>query len=349
MITTGHLCSGYDGIGRGLTQAGLAHRALWHAEYDADASTTLAKHEPGVRNVGDLLAAPWHLASQPDLITAGFPCQPVSGAGRQLADADPRWLWPGVINVIRTVRPGAVFLENVQNIVSIQGGAILRLILGDLREAGYAARWTVMGACAVGAPHHRHRWFLLAANRPGPAPTPEAVRVGGGAVCGAPATGPRRVLPTPAARDGGIRGTPSAEHAARRLADPQRSLNLEDAVSLLPTPTASAYGSNQGGSAGRVGPVRYSLEQIAPDPERWGRYAEAVALWENITGAPAPIPVETGPKGGPRMSALLPEWMMGLPAGTLTGHLPRSAAIKQAGNGVVPQQAAAAWRILTRG
>jgi DNA (cytosine-5)-methyltransferase 1 len=415
MITTGHLCSGYDGIGRGLALL-KPHTTLWHAEIDPDMSSVLAKHEPDVRNVGDLIALVlgdlWRFAPVPDILTAGFPCQPVSGAGRQLAELDPRWLWPFIIEIIRTVAPPFLMLENVQNIVSIQGGAIHRGILSDLRAAGYAARWTVLGACAVGAPHHRHRWYLWA-ERVGDG-APEAVRVGKKAYCGAPAGGGRlllatpkasdhrgpgtariergeapwhdlptmaAMLPTPAARDGGGRGTPSREHAQRRADDPNRSVNLEDAVALLPTPlardatprgegtaeywadrgkamplgaaacllptpTASGYGNNQGGGSGRVGPVRHSLETIAPNPELWGKYAEAVALWEMIIGRPAPEPTEPNSIGGRRMSAALPEWMMGLPDGLLTGHLPRSAAIKGAGNGVVPLQAAAAQMLL---
>lgn len=414
-ITTAHLCSGYDGLGMALAQLGPT-RTLWHAEIDPDMSSVLARHEPGVRNVGDLIKLCvddlWRLAPVPDILTAGFPCQPVSGAGRQLAELDPRWLWPFVIDIIRTVRPPAVMLENVTNIVSIRGGAILRGILDDLRAAGYAVRWTVLGACAVGAPHHRHRWYLWAWHV-GPF-APAAVRVGRKATCGAPigrsrqllptpivsdATGPgntdgrsldlrttvARMLPTPAARDGVPRRPPSRDHAQRRMDDPGRSLNLEDAVVLLPTPIARDGAGRGEGSAefrdarqGRRGskesPPLGAVVSLLPtpratdaanggpnqrgsrgdlampsacQPERWGRYAEAVALWERVTGNPAPEPTEPNTRGGRRMSPLLPEWMMGLPPGHLTGTLGRNAAIKGAGNGVVPLQAAAAYRILT--
>ncbi|MET0915750.1 MAG: DNA cytosine methyltransferase [Jiangellaceae bacterium] len=383
MITTAHLCSGYSGIGRGLSLL-APHETLWHAEIDPDMSMILEKHEPGVLNVGDLIRLVlddlWRMAPVPDVLTAGFPCQPVSGAGRQLAELDPRWLWPFVDKIIEAVRPPAVFLENVQAITSIQGGAILRGILDDLRATRYAARWAIVGACAVGAPHHRHRWYLWA-SRVDSGPVPEAVRVGTKAFCGASrATGrtllhsPKAtdhrgagtarmargedpwddlptdvaMLPTPAARDGGLRGTPSVEHAARRAADPMRSLNLEDAIVLLPTPRASD-GPN-GGPNQRNGRGEYdALPGLVVNalPEVWGKYAAAVALWEQVTGNPAPAPTEPNTKGGRRMSALLPEWMMGLPPGTLTDHLGRSAAIKAAGNGVVPLQAAAAQRLLT--
>jgi DNA (cytosine-5)-methyltransferase 1 len=456
-LTSGHLCSGYDGLGMALDLAvPQGHRALWHAEIDEDASATLAKHEPGVRNVGDLvqlvLDDKWRLAPRPDVVTAGFPCQPVSAAGRQLAELDHRWLWPFILRILQTVRPPAVFLENVQNIVSIQGAAILRGILDDLQAAGYEARWTILGACAVGAPHHRHRWFLLA-RYVGPSAA-RAVRVGAKTFCGAPRSGGRQLLPTPDASEATRGGFLSPAAALRRIADPNRSSNLQDVIaSLMPTPTArdgvsdagysdTAEGSpnlrtvatllptptvrdstpcgegtqefwdtrnkamplgaaatllptprasdgpdggpgqrngrgeydslpgltvnllptptvgdsrnsrnaTAGRSEGRPGNGQWTLSDVTHVwPERWGRYAEAVALWESITGTPAPAPTELGAKGGRRMSPLLPEWMMGLPTGHLTGHLGRSAAIKQAGNGVVPLQAAAAWRLLAAG
>jgi DNA (cytosine-5)-methyltransferase 1 len=183
------------------------------------------------------------------------------------------------------------------------------------------------------------------------------------------------LLPTPNARDGDSRGTPSAEHAARRIADPMRSTNLEDAVAarLLPTPRATDIGTEGRRSSEGWGPQigqavhamlptptvtnahgngennrgELLLPGIAVRPETWGRYAEAVALWEWITGVPAPEPTEPGAKGAPRLSPALPEWMMGLRPGLLTGELSRPEALKGAGNGVVPLACAAAWNLLT--
>lgn len=387
MITSGSLCTGYDGLGRALSLL-KPHRPLWHAEVDADMSHVLKIHDPHTRNVGDLTTAPWHLAPTPDVVTAGIPCQPISVAGRGDGEDDERYLWPDAVRCFREVRPPFLFLENVERLVSMKlrsGAPMLQQWLSDLRDLGYAVTWTVIGACAVGAPHHRHRFYAWAAYTGTTSPTPGAVRLR--TRCGAPRNGGHFLLPTPVARDGDDRGngdadywrkrrdagrsnglpldavatllpSPRASDAGRYGTEQQRALRtktggtLQDAVGtlpavpLLPTPTASSYGNNQGGAAGRVGPVRHSIETIASDPNLWGRYAEAVALWEQITGVPAPLPTEPNSKGGRRMSPLLPEWMMGLPPGTLTDHLSRNAAIKGAGNGVVPLQAAAAQKLL---
>lgn len=70
--------------------------------------------------------------------------------------------------------------------------------------------------------------------------------------------------------------------------------------------------------------------------------------WEAISGRPAPSPTEAGPKGAQRLSPAFVEWMMGLPEGWVTDvpGLTRNEQLKALGNGVVPQQAAAALRSL---
>lgn len=419
------LCTGYDGIGRALRLAGMPIVARFHAEVEPAVADLLKIDAPGVPNVGDIKTVPWHMAPHVDVLSSGDPCQSISVAGRQEGRNDPRFLWPWVRAAYQAVRPGAIFFENVANMSGHDGGRTMAERFEHLREDGYEVRWMILGACAVGAPHHRHRWYAVAAYR-GPGKAAPAVRVGARAICGAPRSGGRlllptpkhsdhrggpgtsrmergeapwhdlptyvALLPTPAARDGDKRGTPSPEHAARRIADPARSTNLEDAivarllptplardadrdnegdaaywerrgavrlngaplgavVGLLPTPTALPYGSNRGGSAGRGEDqrTRPSLDTLGKgDPELWGKYADAVALWEYVTGNPAPDPTEPNVAGtGRRLSRSLPEWMMGLRPGTLTDHMGRNEALKAAGNGVVVQAAAAAWNLLT--
>lgn len=79
----------------------------------------------------------------------------------------------------------------------------------------------------------------------------------------------------------------------------------------------------------------------------WAQYAPAVSRWEGVIGRPAPSPVEpTGREGQLQLSARFTEWMMGLDEGWITDvpGITRAEAIKACGNGVVPQQAAAALR-----
>lgn len=86
-----------------------------------------------------------------------------------------------------------------------------------------------------------------------------------------------------------------------------------------------------------------------PAPVDWGEYAAAVHRWELITGRPAPYPTQPGRHGRPVLAPAFVEWLMGLPPGWVTaGHLdlPRTAQLRALGNGVMPQQAAHALRLL---
>jgi len=93
------------------------------------------------------------------VVSAGFPCQPFSVAGKQQGADDERNGWPDTIRIIREVRPRYAFLENVPGLLT---SGYFGTVLGDLAEAGYDAVWTVLGADDVGAPHRRKRLWILA-------------------------------------------------------------------------------------------------------------------------------------------------------------------------------------------
>lgn len=100
---------------------------------------------------------PW--AGSVDIVTAGFPCQPWSNAGKMLGEHDDRNLWPDTIRVIREVKPNYCLLENVTGLLS---RLYIQQIFGDLAEVGYDARWGCISAAAIGAPHLRNRLWILA-------------------------------------------------------------------------------------------------------------------------------------------------------------------------------------------
>ena len=79
----------------------------------------------------------------------------------------------------------------------------------------------------------------------------------------------------------------------------------------------------------------------------FGKYEPAIHRWERILNRPAPSPTIAGNNDRPRLNPVFVEWMMGLPAGHVTGHgLSNAQALKMLGNGVVPQQAVLAMRML---
>ncbi len=101
-----------------------------------------------------------------DVVTAGFPCQPFSNAGKQKGEKDPRNKWPQTIQTIRDVRPRFALLENVPGLLN---SGYFHEILGSLAESGFDVRWDCISAAAVGAPHRRDRlWILAKSQHPDP-------------------------------------------------------------------------------------------------------------------------------------------------------------------------------------
>lgn len=101
-------------------------------------------------------------------------------------------------------------------------------------------------------------------------------------------------------------------------------------------------------TAARVRELGRTARIMAADAEtQWGKYEPAIRRWEALT-RPAPAPTETGTRGGQRLSRWFDEWMMGWPDGWVTDvpGITYREAIKLCGNGVVPQQAAHALRLL---
>ena len=100
---------------------------------------------------------PW--AGRVDCIAGGFPCQDISVAGKGAGiDGERSGLWRHMARIVGEIRPRYVFVENSPALV----GRGLAVVLGDLAALGYDARWTVLGAHHVGAPHRRGRIWILA-------------------------------------------------------------------------------------------------------------------------------------------------------------------------------------------
>ena len=293
------------------------------------------------------------LAGEPgeEMMSGGFPCQDLSvaGLGKGL-DGDRSGLWTEYARVISEVRPKLVLVENVPRLLGLHFERLLR----DLFTIGYDCEWDVISAAAVGAPHLRERLWLLAyphAEYEGPrafgqpikrslldlsedgVKWPRAGYMRAGAVWESEPVAPRRtkridgktywagvnlfgsgqlaMLPTPNARDWKDYG-PSQGN--------RKSPNLGTAVHLFPTPSASSYGTNHGGAAGRVGQVRHSLESMARH-DLWPAPSRAVG-----TGGPGRSEKRAGglnlrtaaAEQNPGRGSLNPdwvEWMMGLPVG----------------------------------
>lgn len=172
------LCAGYGGIDIGLRKALRDVRTVCFVEIESFAQKNLvAKIEEGLLDAApiftDLKQFPWELFSgRVDILSGGFPCQPFSAAGRRAGDEDPRHLWPYIVRGIeRLGRPPIVLFENVEGIISSklkgqdwsdpEGTPVLLHVLRELERLGYNATAGVFSASEVGAPHQRKRVFIM--------------------------------------------------------------------------------------------------------------------------------------------------------------------------------------------
>lgn len=94
-----------------------------------------------------------------DVISGGFPCQDISGAGKGAGiDGERSGLWREMARIVGEVRPEYVFLENSPLLV----GRGLAVVLGDLAKMGFDAEWCCVSASDLGASHQRDRIWLVA-------------------------------------------------------------------------------------------------------------------------------------------------------------------------------------------
>ncbi len=160
MMTVGSLFSGIGGFELGLERTG-GFKTAWQCEKDEFCLKVLEKHWPDVKRFTDIHEMKEDIPYV-DVICGGFPCQPVSCAGKRKGKEDERWLWPEFYRIVCEVKPRWVLVENVPGLLSADSGRLFAGILRDLASSGYDAEWNIVSAASVGAPHLRKRVFIVA-------------------------------------------------------------------------------------------------------------------------------------------------------------------------------------------
>lgn len=177
----------FSGIGGAeIAAAWLGWENLFHCDINEFGCKVLGYWFPQSKEYNDIKTTDFtEWRGKVDVLTAGFPCQPFSMAGKRRGADDDRYLWPETIRVIKEVRPAWFVGENVFGIASMvlpgeevdmgrtddifeEGNLyrteqryVLDRICQDIEDAGYSVQPCVIPACAVGAPHRRDRvWFV---------------------------------------------------------------------------------------------------------------------------------------------------------------------------------------------
>ena len=162
MLKVLDLFSGISGFSLGLESTGH-FQTIAFCEKDQFCQKVLQKNfknipiEGDVRNVkGEKYKA--------DVVTGGFPCQPFSVAGKRKGTDDDRYLWDETIRVVRECKPKWFIGENVEGIINIQEGMVLRQVQDDLEKEGFEVQCLIIPASGIGAWHQRKRIWIIGCN-----------------------------------------------------------------------------------------------------------------------------------------------------------------------------------------
>ena len=96
----------------------------------------------------------------------GFPCQDISVAGKQLGFTGNRSsLFFRIMYLLGQLeeekKPTYLFIENVKNLLSVNGGWDFARLLTEMDKGGYDAEWSVLNSKYFGVPQNRERCFII--------------------------------------------------------------------------------------------------------------------------------------------------------------------------------------------
>lgn len=164
-FTVAGLFAGIGGLERGLARAGGQAELL--CEWWEPAKAVLAHRFPDSKLVGDVR----DLRSLPkvDVLTAGFPCTDLSQAGRtQGIQGSQSGLVAEVFRLLRRQRVPVLVLENVRNMLVLDGGEAMRYLTAELECLGYRWAYRLVDSRFTGVPQRRQRVLFLAAREVDP-------------------------------------------------------------------------------------------------------------------------------------------------------------------------------------
>lgn len=154
------LFSGIGGFELGLARAGFD--TILMCESDPLARSVLRHRLPDIPIRTDIRT----IKSLPacEILTAGWPCQDLSQAGRTAGiTGDRSGLISEVFRLVGTAKtkPEFILLENVAFALHLQGGAALKFVTANLEKLGYKWAYRILDSQQFGIPQRRRRLFIL--------------------------------------------------------------------------------------------------------------------------------------------------------------------------------------------
>lgn len=170
-VTVGSLFAAIGGFCKAFQQHGAT--VLWANDKDRFAAETFRLNFPDIRYIEtpvEELSVHGHRLPPVDVLTAGFPCQAFSIAGKRKGFEDPRGLL--FLHIIRIIRefgkskPKILLLENVKNLKTHDKGRTFKRIQDEIQRAGYwfsdANTRILNTADYTDIPQNRERVFMVA-------------------------------------------------------------------------------------------------------------------------------------------------------------------------------------------
>jgi DNA (cytosine-5)-methyltransferase 1 len=156
------LFSGIGGFSLGLESLGK-FETIAFCEKDKFCQKVLQKNFPNITIEGEIRDVKGE-KYKADVVCGGFPCQPFSVAGKRKGTDDDRYLWDETIRVVRECKPKYFIGENVEGIINIQEGMVLRQVQTDLEKEGFEVQCLIIPASGIGAWHQRKRVWIIGCN-----------------------------------------------------------------------------------------------------------------------------------------------------------------------------------------
>ncbi|WP_049558972.1 DNA cytosine methyltransferase, partial [Limnoraphis robusta] len=156
------LFAGIGGFRLGMEAANI--ETVW-ANDSSELSCRVYQSNFGESSIvlGDITQIDCSDIPQHDLLTAGFPCQPFSPAGKKqgIRDQVRGTLFERIVEIIASKQPQYFLLENVKRILTMEQGYHFRVILKALASLDYLIEWRLINPLNFGIPQNRDRVFII--------------------------------------------------------------------------------------------------------------------------------------------------------------------------------------------
>lgn len=153
------LFCGIGGFRVALEKSGL--ECVFSCDIDEPAQKAYFKNF-GEKPAGDITEINEREIPKHDILCAGFPCQSFSISGKQAGIQDNRGrLFYEIVRIAKYHQPYIMLLENVKNILSVDGGQVIKTIETKLDEIGYYMHLSILNSSFFGVPQSRERVYFV--------------------------------------------------------------------------------------------------------------------------------------------------------------------------------------------